>query len=317
MPPWPHRQKLGTDSPNQHMFNHVLFPTDFSPYADAVFACLPELKHVGMGEVTLLGIIRPDSYSLGPAFESETLDKIQWGAEERLYMAQMALEGKGLRVHVRVEVGQPAAAISRIAGEEHVDMIAMGAQGATLAQELLLGSVAQEVLRRATVPVLIYKFYVVRELGHVECRRMCDSLFTRVLFPTDFSDFATAAFQIVKKLKMAGTEEVIVLHVQDERVMKQRQPYQLDDFDRQDAARLEELINALVLNGLPSQAVLRHGNPVKEVLAAVDAMGISLIVLGSQGRSAMQELTTGSTLERVVRLAKQPVLMIRPPTDLR
>jgi len=36
-------------------------------------------------------------------------------------------------------------------------------------------------------------------------------------------------------------------------------------------------------------------------------------VMGSQGRSAIQELVTGSTMENVIRLAKQPVLVIRLP----
>ena len=50
----------------------ILFPTDFSPSASAVFACLPELKVAGMREVVLLGSIRPEGYSLGPAFEARS-----------------------------------------------------------------------------------------------------------------------------------------------------------------------------------------------------------------------------------------------------
>lgn len=78
----------------------VLFPTDFSVYAKAVFACLPELKAAGMRQVVLLGV----------------------------------------------------------AQEESVDLIVMGAQGETAAQVLLLGSVANQVVHRATVPMLTQKF---------------------------------------------------------------------------------------------------------------------------------------------------------------
>ena len=298
------------------MFPHVLFPTDFSPYASAVFACLPELKVAGMREVILLGIIRPEGYSLGPAFEAETLDKIQWSAEENLHIAQMALEGRGLKVRARVEVGQPATEIVRIASEEPVDLIAMGAQGKTLTQELLLGSVAQEVLRHANVSVLIYKFYVVRELGHVQCQRVCDNLFTRVLFPTDFSEPAEAAFQVVKRLKAAGAQEVIVLHVQDERVMKQRSQEQLAEFDRHDTERLEALSKALSMFGLNAQPMLRHGIPFRETLKAAEEIGTNLIVLGSHGRSAVREMLAGSTFENVVRLSRQPVLVVRREMSL-
>jgi nucleotide-binding universal stress UspA family protein len=193
-----------------------------------------------------------------------------------------------------------------------VELIVLGAQGATAAQELLIGSTAYEVLRRATAPVLLEKFEVVRELGHVKCHRVCEHAFERVLHPTDFSDCADAAFRVVKCLKAAGTQEVIVLHVQDERVMKQRSPEQLAEFDRHDTERLEALCKALSMFDLRSRPVLRHGIPFKEALAVADEMEVSLIVLGSQGRSAVREMLAGSTFENVARLSRQPVLVVRP-----
>lgn len=100
----------------------------------------------------------------------------------------------------------------------------MGAQGQSAFQEILLGNTAFDVLRMSPVPVLVEKFEVVRELGKVECRRVCGEMFCRVLHPTDFSDCANAAFSVVKRLRGAGTEEVLLLHVQDERVMRRRPP---------------------------------------------------------------------------------------------
>jgi len=293
------------------MFTRVLFPTDFSAYANAVFTCLPELKAAGMREVILLGVGRPEDIPLGPAFQAETIDKVRWSAEEALHVAQMALENQGLRVTTRVEFGSPPEEIVRVAQEEHVDLIMMGAQGKTLAQELLLGSVAQEVVRRATTPVLIQKFHVVRELGHVECRRVCANMFTRVLHPTDFSDCANAAFQLVKRLKNAGTKEVVILHVQDERAMRHRPAEQLAAFDREDQERLEAMSRALVLFGLQARPLLRHGIPFRETLKVAEEEHPCLIVLGSHGRSAVQEMLAGSTFENVVRLSHHPVLVVR------
>jgi len=293
------------------MFARILFPTDFSVYANAVLACLPELKATGMREVILLGVVHPGDVPLGRAFQPETIDKLQWSAEEALHIAQMALEGKGLRVKTRIEVGSPSAEIVRVAQEENVDLIVMGAQGETAAQELLLGSVANEVIRRATVPVLIHKFHVVRELGHVECQRVCAQMFTRVLHPTDFSDCANAAFQIVKRLKSAGTQEVILLHVQDERVMRNRPAQQLAAFDAEDTRRLEQMRRDLVLRGLKAKIELRHGIPFRETLQVAEEENINLIVLGSHGRSAVQEMLAGSTFENVARASRRPVLVIR------
>jgi nucleotide-binding universal stress UspA family protein len=295
------------------MFTRVLFPTDLSAYSDSVLGCLPDLKSAGLREVVLLSVIRPSDVPMPETVNRESLEYWRWSLGERLNVAKMALEGKGLRALTRIEYGNPAEQIVSVAEDERVETIVMGAQGATAAQELLIGSTAYEVIRRSTVPVLLQKFEVIRELGHVKCRQVCEHIFQRVLHPTDFSDCADDAFQVVKHLKAAGAQEVIVLHVQDERVMKHRSSEQLAEFDRHDTERLEALCKALSMFGLQAQPVLRHGIPFKEALAVADEMDVSLIVLGSQGRSAVREMLAGSTFENVARLSRQPVLVVRPP----
>ena len=188
----------------------------------------------------------------------------------------------------------------------------MGAQGMTAAQELLIGSTTYEVVRRTPLPVLLQKMEVVRELGHVQCSRMCEHVFAHVLHPTDFSECAAEAFQVVKRLKAAGTTHVTVLHVQDERTMRHRPAQQIAEFDREDSERLQKLCNTLNMFGLEAEPMLRHGIPFRETLRAADEINASLIVLGSQGRSAVQELFAGSTFENVARLSRQAVLVIRP-----
>ncbi|MGQ9457090.1 MAG: universal stress protein [Anaerolineae bacterium] len=294
------------------MFRRVLFPTDFSAYATAVMDCLPEWKAAGLQEVLLLGVIRPSEVPLGGSLDRDILEEVRWGAEQRLRLARLALEGQGLVVRTRLEVGPPASTIVRVAEEERVDFIAMGAQGESLVQELLLGSVAHQVVRMARVPVLVEKFDVVRSLGHVECRRRCAGTFQKVLHPTDFSACADAAFQVVKRLRAAGTREVVLLHVQDERIMSRRPPEQLAEFDCEDLARLETMRSALVLYGIPQvKVLLRYGIPFVETLRVSEEEEVCLIVLGSRGRSPIAELFTGSTFENVVRQSHWPVLVVR------
>lgn len=293
------------------MFARVLFPTDFSVYANTVFDCVPELKSAGMREVILLSVIRTGDVPMPETVNRESLEYWRWSLEEQLNIARIALEGRDLRVTARVEYGNTVEQILRVAYEEQVELITIGAQGMTATQELLIGSVAYGVVRRAAVPVLVHKFDVIREMGHIRCRRVCEKLFTRILHPTDFSECANEAFQIVKQLKAAGTEEVIVLHVQDERVMKQRSDEQLAEFDRQDTERLEALCRALRMYGLRARSILRHGIPFRETLQVAEEMDAYLIVLGSHGRSAVREMLSGSTLDNVVRLSRQPVLVIR------
>jgi len=292
------------------MFSHALFPTDFSAYADAVLACLPDLRKAGLIEVTLLSVIRPTDVPLPETINRESLEYWRWYSSEKLNVAQWALEGKGLRVFSRVEYGNPVEQILRVADEEMVDLIVLGAQGATAAQEILIGSTAFEVTRRAKVPVLLQKFEVIREMGYVKCRQLCENIFKKVLHPTDFSTHAEAAFQLVKRLKAAGTEEIILLHVQDARVMNKRSAEQLADFDQHDIERLETHAKTLKMFGLEAKWLLRYGIPYQEALKVADEQDPCLIVLGSQGQSAVRELMSGSTFENLIRLCRQPILIV-------
>lgn len=292
------------------MFARVLFPTDFSAYANTVFACLPDLKAAGLKVIVLVSVIKEADAPMPETLNRDDLNRIAWSIQEQLNVARMALEGHGLRVFTHVRYGSPAEQILRVAQEEQVDLIVIGAQGKTLGQELLLGSVAYEVARLATVPVLIEKALVVRNMGHVQCKLVCKGLFSHVLYPTDFSDYADAAFQLIKRLKGAGTQKVTALHVQDERIMHRRSAEQVAVFDEEDTARLEALCKTLRMFGLQARPLLRHGHPVQETLRVADEEGASLIVLGSRGRSAIQEILAGSTFENVLRLSRHPVLVV-------
>jgi len=293
------------------MFERILFPTDFSVYANAVTACLPSLQTAGVKEVILLHVIRTSDVPLPETYNLESYKYIRWSVEEQLNLLRMVMEGHGLRVRTRIEYGSPVAEINRVAAEEKVGMIVIGAQGTTLAQELMIGSTAFEVMRRSPVPVLLEKAEVVREEGHTRCRWSCAEMFQRVLHPTDFSAAADEAYQIVERMREAGTREVILLHVQDERVLKHRAQEQLVAFDQEDRTRLEERCQHLKELGFKAHWLIRQGNPAQETTQTADEIQAGLIVIGSQGRSAIRELMTGSTLESVVRLAKQPVLVVR------
>ena len=293
------------------MFARALFPTDFSAYADAVLACLPDLKGIGLQEVVLLSVIRPSDVPLPETINRESLAYWQWYLGEKMNIARMALEGKGLRAYSRIEYGNLVKTILRVAEEERVEWLILGAQGATAAQEILLGSTAYDVLRHSRLPVLLQKFEVIRELGHVRCQQVCEHIFDRVLHPTDFSECAAAAFQVVKRLKTVGTQQVLLIHVQDKRVMKKRSAEQLAAFDQHDVQRLQAMRKTLTLYGFAVETRLMHGLLQSEILRAADEFNASLIVLGARGISAMHEIVSGSIFEFVIRHSRIPVLVIR------
>jgi nucleotide-binding universal stress UspA family protein len=140
-------------------------------------------------------------------------------------------------------------------------------------------------------------------------------MFKTILFPTDFSDVSQKAVKYIKQLKGAGAQEVVVLHVIDERELAVLA--QVGDLYVQLTAQMEEEIEKkmaaieadMAAAGFRVKLIVKTGNPFREIMAAAGEK-VSLIVLGSHGRSNISEMLMGSVSENVIRHAKVPILVI-------
>jgi nucleotide-binding universal stress UspA family protein len=140
-------------------------------------------------------------------------------------------------------------------------------------------------------------------------------MFKTILFPTDFSDVSRKAVKYIKQLKGAGAQEVVVLHVIDERELAVLS--QVGDQYVQLTTQLEEEIEKkltaieadMAAAGFRVKLKVVTGNPFREIMAAADEK-VSVIVLGSHGRSNVAEMLMGSVSENVIRHAKVPVLVV-------
>ncbi len=150
-------------------------------------------------------------------------------------------------------------------------------------------------------------------------------MFRKILYPTDFSDCATKALEYVKKLKDAGTEEVVVMHVIDVREIQTMgadgawfggtngvyeskiQEMMSATVEKKLEVVKEELENA----GLKVSLKIPEGIPIKEILKITEDEDVSLIVLGSHGKSNVRATLLGSVSEKVIRRSKRPVLVVK------
>lgn len=76
---------------------------------------------------------------------------------------------------------------------------------------------------------------------------------------------------------------------------------------------LQDIVERLAKDGVTATPFIRVGNPVDEINRFVDEEKVSLIVMGTHGRTGLQHLLIGSVTERVVRTAICPVLTVRHP----
>ena len=140
------------------MGKRILVPVDGSEQAhDAVDFVVREYSDATL---VLLHVINPAEagYSAQasiPSFSEEWYENEKRRAETIFDDVAEGAEAAGLTVERHVEVGRPTNVIVEFAEEEGVDQIVMGSHGRSGVQRILLGSVAETVMRRSPVPVTV------------------------------------------------------------------------------------------------------------------------------------------------------------------
>ena len=135
------------------LLRHVLFPTDFSEIGVRAGESVEILATRGIGQVTLLTALDvPGGDAYPPGYQ-----EIAEGAARDLLeqWKQRLLEAGVPVVHDRFDPGHPIPAILHVLESQDISLIVMGTQGKGFIKELFLGSVAHNVSRLATCPVLL------------------------------------------------------------------------------------------------------------------------------------------------------------------
>jgi nucleotide-binding universal stress UspA family protein len=145
-------------------------------------------------------------------------------------------------------------------------------------------------------------------------------MFKKILYPTDFSDVSKKALDYIKQLKEAGTKEVVVLHVIDEREIEHighlpEVSINVKDLEKRREEYAKEEMKAieaeLKKSGFTVKTKIEKGIPFTDILKAEEEEDVSLVVIGSHGKSCVAEMLLGSVSEKVVRKSSKPVFVVR------
>jgi nucleotide-binding universal stress UspA family protein len=142
------------------MYKRVLVPLDGSRLAEGILPFVLQMTAPHELDVVLVRVERPIPPNAIEGTTYFTVDDIAARRRKaREYLAEVAagLRRRGLRVAIDARYGDPVAEILAAAGESGADVIAMTTHGRTGVTRLLFGSVAEAVLRRARVPVLVMR----------------------------------------------------------------------------------------------------------------------------------------------------------------
>jgi nucleotide-binding universal stress UspA family protein len=293
---------------------HILCPTDLSDISRHALDHAVVIARWYEAQITVLHVENPmvvlgTFVPIAPAASEITPgESHQQRLEEQLRAWLAPATAAGLRTNVIVEQGNPARCILDHARTLPADLIVIGTHGQSGFERLVLGSVAEKVLRKSTCPVMTVP---PRTVGTAKLP------FAHVLCPIDFSDSSIAATEFAFSLAQEANARLTLLHVfewpSDE--ASARRVLDMSEFHRQWEAetreKLDGLIPAEVRNWCAPESKLAFGKAYQQILHLAKNEQVDLIVMGVRGRNPVDLMLFGSTTNQVVRQAVCPVLTLR------
>jgi nucleotide-binding universal stress UspA family protein len=197
--------------------------------------------------------------------------------------------GSATPVPIAIAEGLPADGIRRLAGEHAADLIIMGTHGRSGVNRILLGSVAERVLRESSVPVITVR-------GDGKPVSPPES----ILCAVNNTDASREALKTAAALAAHLGVELAAVHVKEHR-------------EEANIASLCEWIPAEVRQTCAVREVVREGDPAAAIVQLAAERPGSLLVIGTGRRRFFEGTILGSTAARVVRHAPGAVLTAVAP----
>jgi nucleotide-binding universal stress UspA family protein len=284
----------------------TLVATDFSPHAERALEHGIALARLFGGTVELFSSAYIPPTALAAMATGMSPGLIQQARDEthnRLEALAAKLRGKGLDVTCSSSTDEPSLAICARAKEIGAELVAMGTRGHTGIAHVVFGSIAERVARLAHCSVLT---------AHADSP--APSAYRRVLVPTDFSPDADLALAWARKLVEKTGGKLVVLHSYDlPALLTGGAAFSAPSIQQslQTAARERLDLLKKTLSGVDVEAVLSHGRPDLSILETAESERVDLIAMGTRGRTGLAHVVMGSTAERVLRRAHQPVVTLK------
>lgn len=295
---------------------NVLFATDFSPtseaalpYAAAIcrrFGSTLHTVHVLSDASLMMMTGGVDYVSMGTIYEDAESE-----AKERLDQLSERVEGIPHRNYVRH--GQVWKSLAGVIRENEVDLVVVGTHGRTGLGKLLLGSVAEDILRHSPCPVLTVGPKV---SGHAKLPEFSsrgrdlappELDLRQILFATNFARNAALAAQDAVALAAEFHARLTLMHVIEDYTRLGSEPGPIEDNIR----RLKELLPKNVPLQYSPEFVLEFGHAPDRILKIASECEADMIILGARSPEVGATHLPWSAAHHVIAQAHCPVLTIR------
>ena len=294
------------------MFGKILCATDFSPIADHALRVAIRLANDTGSELVLAHAwhVPAIAFSAGTPYVPDLLDQMAADAERELAKAkERALQLGAQRLTTSLTTGMPWDRICTIAKDDPaIDLVVIGTHGRTGMRRVLLGSVAEKVIRHAPCSVLA-----------VRGGRDGTKAFQHVLCAVDFSDSSRYAIDLATKLAAPDGLGLTLFHAFDlpVRFSGELSPDLVETIDRHAATALEQLAAEVRRHtSVPVAVRTRVGSPGAQAISVLEHdVTYDLAAVGSHGRTGLSRALLGSVAEKIVRHSPCPVIVARRRSD--
>ena len=292
-------------------FDTILIPTDGSDPAEAAARRGFDLATQCDANVHILSVA-DSSIAAGAGYSGDSPSirkRLRELSSRRAASLRDSAAERGIGATAAVREGIPAKEIVTYAAEHDIDAIAIGTSGRGNVGRAVVGSVADKVVRTASVPVVT-----------INSKATTPGPVDSVLVPTDGSetaakaaragfDFAAEVAATVHLLSVIDTDRSMLSALSD------RDGASDESLRETSADTLDALAADARKRGLDVETAITEGTPADGIADYVKSEAVDLIAMGTTGRGGFDRLLLGSVTDEVVRTASVPVLTIRAGTD--
>jgi nucleotide-binding universal stress UspA family protein len=286
------------------MFEKILFPTDFSEDANNELSCITSIP--GIQEIILFHVIKHYAIPMGAEIIKDLAVK-----DAEIYLQKAKTYIKTLNPAIRVTLQETTStditgAILDAAEKNGVNLIVIHANIKGIMTGVLLSCVSSKVLCRISkINVMIMPNKLVGDLTSKTYEKYCPMIFSRILCPTNFSEFSVKTTTLAAT--MHGVGEIILLHV----VQKGEAGNDREEAVKTAELRIKAICDKLTVKGIRTRTIVVTGKPESEIPRIAQEEDVSLIWMRSAAKGCLHDFFFGSMVHDVVMNAKRPVIVIR------
>lgn len=287
--------------------NRILLPTDFSDSAEQAARHALFLAQQYGSTLHLLHVVSPPAPE--PLLSQEIYQKLDTKAYEQLTRIYTASATNGIEIELAIERGEVAPAILDYAARHEIDLIVMGTHGRRGIKRLFMGSVTEEVVREAGIPV-----FAVRERDEPFPAKSLQ----RILVPLDLSEHSRRALTYAKKLAASYDARIDLLHVIVALahpgiygMIPNPTPEVTKDLKKRVKQEMRRRIEEAKGPEVEVAFHLVRGDASGSILDFAEEQGTDLIVMTSHGLTGLDRFMLGSVTEKVMRSARCPIYIVK------